>query len=227
MDLPKITMTYFSSQFIVEYIKEHPIEWPSRGLADTVRNVRIPFSCIGAFFELLKKKDGLFSQEEYIDYLWDTDRLDIEPYGFDGLVGLEARIKRNFYPSALDSLHAFSILVESGRFARCTLDTLEDVVSKVDLSVTSKEGVCLGIALMAGTSSGKRWAVHKNIYREGWGDWNVIEVPLPMDRPREPGNKCWYNVEDFEVVFKALDHRELPVEEPFDWERMEWIIDSM
>lgn len=219
MDLPKITMTYFSSRLIVEYAKEHPIEWPSRELADTVKDVRIPFSCIGAFFELLKKKDGLFNQEEYIDYLLDTGRLDIEPYGFDGLMGLEARIKRNFYPSALDSLHVFALLVESGRFARCTLDTLEDVVSKVDLSVTSKEGVCLGIALRAGSLSAKRWAVHKKMHRGGYGNTeDVIEVPLSMDRPREPGNKRWYSVEDFEEVFKALDHRELSFEERLDLE---------
>lgn len=222
-----IALTYFSSRCIEGYVKEHPIEWPSRELAGTVKNMRIPFSCIGEFFELLKERKGLFTQEEYVDYVFDKWGAVLKRLVIDEHEGLAARLKRNFYPSAVDSLHVFALLVESGEVEKCTLDTLDDVVSKIDLSVTSKDDLRIGIALRAGSFEAQKWAVHKKAHRGGSANnMHVVEVPLPMDRPKCPGNKRWYRTEDFGEVFKALDRKMLQSQEKLGSGLMEFILES-
>jgi len=198
-----IVLSYFSSDAIKEFCANNPIDWADREIANTFGNLLTPTSAMAVFFDLLTQHGSLFTQSEYVQgawATWDGWKSELEK---DAIMGIEARLYRNFYPSAVDSLHVWALLVESGQFARCTLDTAQDAYSKTDLTVWTCEGDSVKIALSAGNKYSQKWARYKRRVRGGAR--GAISVLLSMSRPKFPGNKRWYRLEDLIPVFEILE----------------------
>lgn len=199
-----VRLIYFHSTIIKEYCTLHPIDWASQELANGPGNLLTPTPAMEVFFRTLTDSRRLFDQAEF----WGAAASEWADF-LDGLndeqrLGLKARIYRNFYPSAIDSLHAWSLLVESNQFAYCLLDTAQDAVSKRDITVCTKDRLSVGIALTVATKESRRWIQHKRQFR-GHASGVVVPIALTLDRPRKPGNKRWYNLDDFQPLWAKLE----------------------
>ena len=105
----RVTLLYFRSDYVVDFISQHPIDWKDRALA--MRGGAgdqagvTPTPAVHEFLSLLGKKQALFTQEEYHRYCafvwrdWLLGKPEIQRQG------VEAKLYRNFYPSMIDSLH--------------------------------------------------------------------------------------------------------------------------
>lgn len=192
------TLVYFSSDIIKDFVKRNPIDWGHKCLANGPGNIKTPTSAMEVFFSNLHSKKKLFTQKEYATYAWEEWKSWKKKLTKRQIQGVEARLYRNFYPSAIDSLYVWSMLVETDRFALCTIDIAEDVYSKTDLTVWSKNKDKYKIALHVDSEYCKKWTKYKKSVRGKPVD--VIDVVLTMDRPRKPGNKRWYTIEDLEPL---------------------------
>lgn len=196
----RITLTYIASSAIIDYISKHPIDWTDNHLAQLGQpgDKRTPTPAMSLFFELFANRRALFSQTEYIAYAEEQwrDWFDLlSPLEYRGV---RARLRCNFYVSAIDSLHVWAMLIETGRFNSCVIDTVLDVTGKTDITVTNQEGKTVSIGLAVSTRAGREAYAHKRAHR-GISQ-NAVMVWLPLDRPRSPGNKRWYQVEDIATV---------------------------
>jgi len=199
-------LVYFSSDYIVRFCKEHRIDWGLRQEARYAENWLIEPSAMGMFFDLLTEKGDLFTQYEYCEFAmhapvtangmeWQRLTVELQDCLFRG------RLMRNFYPSGIDTLHAWALLVETGQFEQCIIDTAEDAVGKTDLTLQSKSGEMYHVALRVGSEYTDSWQSRKA--QRGERPADTIEIILPCDeRPKGPGNKRWYEIEDFAALLK-------------------------
>lgn len=199
----RITLTYMASDAIVDYIAAHPVRWGHGELAKIggPGDRKTPTPAMAVFFEMFALRGALFSQEEYIDYAlskWPAWLATLSPMEIEGL---QVRLGRNFYVSAVDSLHVWAMLVETGAFRSCVIDTALDAVGKTDISVTTSCGSVLSVALSVDSPNGRHAYDHKRKWRGVAKD--AIILRLPMDRPRTPGNKRWYNKDDLHPILDA------------------------
>lgn len=201
----------------MNFTKNHPINWywEDKKLADRggAGDIKTPTPAVLEFLNLLDEKRVLFSQDEYADYClhnpkWAKLKPREKPKGKEGkdhytkeetTLGIEVRLKRNFYPSMIDSLYVWAMLAEAKWFDTCEISAYADVVSKNDLVLT-KDDNTTKVALI-----GPKQAIpdrqYKKSHRGRAADYhNVIEVILPSDRPRKPGNKRWYCLNDFYCI---------------------------
>ena len=201
MKRKQLALLYISSEMIKEFASRHPVMWPDRDLANGPGNKMTPTPAMGVFFEYLDQNGDLFTQDEYANYAW----LEWSDWR-DGLTervieGVTARLKRNFYISGLDTLYVWSLLVETGLFSRCLIDVIEDTVGKTDISVWTKGGGRIPIALHAGNRYAQAWTSYKRDHR-GNTEESLVDVELAMERDRSPGNKRWYNLDDLGKVVR-------------------------
>ena len=193
-----IRLQYYASRSIVEFYRRNPLPSDTWTDDETQRrarlNVRIQPPAMGVFFRLLTTNRGLFTFEEYSRFAV-LERM----RSSDGSTKtVMARLKRNFFPSAIDSLHVFAMLVETGEFEAAWLDVLEDVTGATDISVQKGDGSVVPIALSIKT----RWSIEcarkkarsscRASQRPG-----TVNVYLTLNRGRI-GNKRWYQAEDLE-----------------------------
>lgn len=202
------TLLYIGSKAIEQYIASHPINWHDKSLA--CRNGlgdqagMPPTPMVYEFLSLLKKRQALFTQSEYRDHCF--QQWDDWPALQDTLYrkGVEAKLYRNVYPSMIDSLHVYSLLVEAKWFDKCVLDSTTDAVSKHDLLAFRGSLPPIALDLFAGSSSAISDRQYKKSHRQSLTGiiCQTYEVPLSMARPaRRPGNKRWYCLKDFEQVY--------------------------
>lgn len=206
---PSVLLIYIQSRHIVEFVRAHPVTWGDRkgrrrgGTGD--RAGVPPIASMQLFLEVLGQHKGLVTQGEFFSYCvhrWGDwfARLTAETQG-----GLKAKAYGNFYPSAIDSLHVWAMLCESGDFTKCFWDSVEDVVGGSDLSVFIGERCC-HVGLIAGTSMAREDLEYKQSYRGRKG----IDVVIPM-KPRDSretiGNKMWYTIDQFDPVFSFFDEK--------------------
>lgn len=210
----------YSSGYIVEFVTQHPIDWCESqkemaqrdGLADKCGRPPVPSMLI--FFEAIVAARGLITQEEF--WLASKQRWgDFPTRETQRRLGISLeemhtalRVKafRNFYPSAIDSLHLFSLLVESQVADRCSLDCAKDVLSSTDLTLEHK-GKPYTVALHVGTVSARDSLNHKKKYRGAKPcDFTVT---LKMNRPKEPGNKRWLNESDLQEIIDEFKYPKL------------------
>lgn len=214
---------YHSSEYILDWFSDpnHRVSWCPHELVD-MGDFLTPVPVMQVFFEYLGMRGELFTQKEFSDYFWS-----LVPDFKDGLErtrlrGLGARIWHNFYPSAIDSLHVWALLVESGRFARCLINSTEDVVGKTDLIVYTKNGQRLDLALRVDSPRSNYRAGQKRANASGMRGVNegTIDILLPYSgRERGAGNKRWYAREDLEPVFRAADVEYVPKHTKISLER--------
>lgn len=200
--MTQIRLVYYRSDEIQRFCSENPIDWKTRKEAE-MGNIMPPSPAIGIFFSTLMDYGHLFTQQEYYREAWNAWKPWTRELSEEEAAGMKARLYRNFYPSAIDSLHAWSLLVESGEFAYCILDTAEDATDKKDITVWTNDDISIGIELFAANNYTGKWRKHKARYR-GTPDGKTVEVPLTFDRPRRPGNKRWYTMADFKVVLETI-----------------------
>ena len=195
-------LLYMSSQSIQAYCADHPIVWHCR--EDTYSgDVLTPTPAMSIFFNLLSERAALFTQDDYWQYAKASWADWIATLDARVVIGLRARLDRNFYPSAIDSLYVWALLVETGLFTRCTIDTVADAVGKTDISVWPKlDSPAIKIGLRAGTRYCDARTDYKRQYR-GAADGKMIDLVLDMNRDRAPGNKRWYNAKDIQPVIDA------------------------
>lgn len=193
---------YFGSDYIKNFLGRNPVSWEGKHLAglggagDTAGPT--PEPAAQAFLDLLTSRNNLFSQSEYVVHCidrwheWLKDKTPLQ------VNGVKAKLSRNFYPSFIDSIHVWALLSETKMFDMCFIDSYDDAVAKTDITVISSAGRA-AIAL-CGLRSRRttRCREHKKAYRGGTECYDkVIEVYFPFERKMRPGNKRWYELNDF------------------------------
>lgn len=212
-----LRLEYYSSRHIQEFVTRFPVDWcdDRKYLANRVGCLadlcgRPPVPSMLVFFQTVIGH-GLITQDQmWIASLeeWGQDfppeTCEARKRGYSKakcLEALQVKCFRNFYSSAIDSLHVFALLVECRVAGRCTLDCAQDVCSATDLIVESYNHH-FTIALVAGSSSGQNSLNHKRSHRQAKPC--DFTLPLPMDRPKTPGNKRWYNPDDLKPIRDAV-----------------------
>ena len=197
------TLMYFSASYIVDWVTRHPIDWSNKMLTGRGgpgdKAGKSPTTSVEEFFRLLLQRRGLFTQQEYSDHCFARWREWLVGKPKIQCDGVHAKLLRNYYPSRIDSLHAWALLSESGLFSRCVLDSYSDAVSKCDITVYYGDGRKVDVALVGPSGAAVRSRARKIARSNGVGS-SAVEITLPMDRARNPGNKRWHILEDFSKI---------------------------
>lgn len=214
-----VSLVYIPSREIVNFCKENPIDWGNKDLAKIGgigdRAGMPPVASVEVFLDLYHVKKSLFKQEEYFEHclnLWASvdpewvyslDDQPGRPINSPSFIsypsfkdGLRAKAYRNFYPSMIDSLHVWAMMVESKWFKVCYLDSCDDATGKSDITAIDRNGNEYKFALLIGSKSGINSLKYKKGQRSGYGTSNIVYMPLPIERPAYPGNKRWYCADD-------------------------------
>lgn len=153
-----------------------------------------PTPAIEEFLNLLIERRSLFTQYEYMHYCWGKWESWIRGLTEFQKYGVRAKLYRNFYPSAIDSLHVWAMLADTGAFEMCLMSATEDAIGKSDLVLRSGSRE-FRIALQINTSQSRNDRQHKKLNRNN-DEPDCIEVWLSLDEPKAPGNKRWYRKTD-------------------------------
>lgn len=199
-----ISLYHFSADYIMEFVSRHPIDWSNGNLAKKGgpgdQAGMPPTPAVLEFLNLLDQKQDLFTQAEYANFCirqWADWLLDKKGEQFEGV---EAKLYRNFYPAMIDSLHVWAMISEAGWFDVCILDAYLDAIGKKDLILKSQT-CTVKVALLGPTSRAKRYREYKLNHRQTNGqELDIVEVQLPWEYERRPGNKRWFRLNDFDQV---------------------------
>jgi hypothetical protein len=203
----KHTLFFLSSNYILYYISTHPILWHDRapaqrgGLGDQAGMTPTP--AVEEFMSLLNTNRDLFTQEEYARSCiakWQPWFDELTPNRQKGVL---AKLYNNFYPAMIDALHVFAMLVENRDFDIYLIDAAVDVHDKTDLVLVWDHQV-FRIALYGPTHEAKQNRAFKVEHRPGMHDDGVIAIQLPAGRPKDPGNKRWFQSEDLLPLYRAM-----------------------
>ena len=197
-----LALIAYDPAYIVRYVSQNPINWSSSDLAgkdkDGDQAGVTPTPAVEEFLSLLRQWQRLFTQHDYWLFCvsrWDNWLHSKTPIQIEGV---KAKCYRNFYPSMIDSLHVWAMLSLSGRFDYCVLDSYKDAIGKTDLTLVRGQQ-SWKVALQIDSDAAKRARIYKDTYRGQSA--NCLTVPLSFSRPRAPGNKRWYCIEDFSELF--------------------------
>ena len=199
-------LLYMSSQSIMNFCTQNPIDW----LSDYKKLAAIggkgdqagipPSTVVGEFIACLINKKSLFTQYDFMVWCadaWSDWRSELNKYLWRGVV---TKLYRNFYPSMIDSLYVWALLCETGKFSICYMDSIDDAISKSDITIFSNDNSKFHIALSIGTKKANDYCRYKTQNRHGTNVIETVRVELPMTRERSPGNKRWYCLEDFNLI---------------------------
>lgn len=214
-----VSLVYIPSKEIIAFCKENPIDWSNAelakigGIGDQAGLPPIP--SVDIFLDLYHCRKSLFTQEQFFSHclsMWESKNpewvagLYLQPgrpksapsfIEFPSyLDGLRAKAYRNFYPSMIDSLHVWAMMVESGWFKMCYLDSCEDATGKSDITAIDNRGDEYKFALLIGSKNGLSALRHKRGSRSNGITTHFVDVPLPTSRPKGIGNKRWYCMDD-------------------------------
>lgn len=193
------TLLYIPSDEIVDFVSRNPIDWDNQeyakrgGIGD--RAGVTPTPAVEEFISLLQLKTRLFTQEEYMKHCWEAWREWIFDKPKDQKYGIKAKLYRNFYPSMIDSLHVWAMLCESQMFDACVLSSAEDAIGKTDLIVRSKY-LEYRIAIIGPNQKAMDDRQYKVKHRSGSDDKVCIELQMPINYAKSPGNKRWFRRSD-------------------------------
>lgn len=204
----RVTLLYFASKVIENYIDRHPIDWSN---ADLAKRGGIgdqagppPTPMVHEFFMLTSLKQQLFTQTEFADFCFERWE-DWEPLNNKLMrKGVAAKLFRNIYPSMINTLHAWALFLEHQWFDACVIDSLMDSISKHDIIVYREGCAPIALDLYIGTDRSINDRQYKRAHRKSLRDFigETFDIPLPMSRPkRQPGNMRWYCLKDFEHVY--------------------------
>lgn len=206
------TLIYFASDIIEEFCGKNPIDWADPNIANGAGNILTPTPAMNVFFSHILKDKRLFNQREYVEFAWHDWGNWKKQLTQEQIDGVESRLFRNFYPSAIDSLHVWALMVETGKFAMCELDVLKDAVSKTDLTVWTKDRQKFQIELRIDSKRSLDWCDYK--YKNRGQAENAIPILLPMARSKGVGNKRWYRIKDLDVLLDRINNKESTIQKP-------------
>lgn len=205
--MDSLTLMYFPSGAIVEFMAAHPVSWQDIGLAKLGKvgdsAGRTPTPAVYEFLALLRQRRELFSQQEYAEHCFRLPAWQewLARCSEEQRRGVAAKLRCNFYVSMITTLHAWALLSESGQFDSCFMNSAEDVLDKRDLTVKTSERV-MHLALVG--PKGDSEYTYKSEYRRGFGGQESLKVQLPKARKRGPGNLMWYELHDFHIIIEGL-----------------------
>ena len=190
-------LIYLSSDHIQQAVADNPVCWTDLAMAQLGgagdRAGMTPTPAVLEFLELIGHQKRMVSASEYVEHCfmqrW-TEWLDTKPEELRQ--GVEAKLRCNFYPSMAATLHAWALLVETGGFEQCWLDTYDDVVANTDLTLV-RFGTTYRIELIGPRARSTR--EYKVRHRQRGDPGTVVQIPF--SRAREPGNMRWYRMSDF------------------------------
>src|SRR5262245_41698737 len=112
-----VALVYIKSPVILDYLTQHPIDWSHRDLAkrggvgDSAGMTPTP--AVREFLSLLRERRGaLFTQEDFAQHCQQAWREWWSQKTLPQQKGVIAKLYRNFYPSLIDSLYVWALLVE-------------------------------------------------------------------------------------------------------------------
>lgn len=175
--MDKYSLFFCGTMYILNYLRFHPVEWGdlewSRrgGFGDQAGPTPTP--AVREFLALLEQKGDLFTQREFVEHC-------IRVWGdwFYGLTanqqrGVRAKLRNNFYPSMIDTLYVYALLIEE-RIGDVYLVSPElDARDKIDL-IVRVNGLTIGLALVGPTDEADQNRDYKTQHRPGIADSEVI-----------------------------------------------------
>jgi len=133
----RLLVRFFDPEGIKDFLTTHPCVWDNReltrlgGLADQAGMTPTPV--VYEFHNWVASCGRLPSQQEFTEFCFDQwDGWPSTPY----IGAVQAKIGRNFYPSLIDTYHAFGLVAKAGWYQQCSMDSVDDVVGKADLTFT-------------------------------------------------------------------------------------------
>jgi hypothetical protein len=203
-----------SSRAIVEFVDKNPINWSNYefakrgGIGDQAGIHR--YSPVVNLWVNRWNFPNMPTTDEFKDFCieqWIQESNGKWPENPVHIDGITAKLHRNFYPSCVDLMHVFALLVESKRLAGVEYDYVSDSVGKIDLTVTRDDGNRAGILLKIGTPASRDAARYKSTFRKQPVPlYPLIPIDLDTDiRDKTFGNKRWYELEDFQKLFDWAD----------------------
>ncbi len=205
------TLRHYSSQYIVKFITDNPVdmfnEWRKEtnqgGLADR----QSPTPVMGHLLSLYLEK-GLFTQKEGIDYTLDQFKNWHLLTNSKFKMAYAARIGRNFYPSFMNQIHVLSFFSELGCFDQWCWAIHDDIVNKRDIIVKYGDKPPIAFDLYASSKVSSSAYNYKQEYRKTNSGLNYKVYPIPLDIRRNytPGGMHWYCPKDFEQPILEYCH---------------------
>lgn len=196
-------LQFLDPDYIVSRLIEHPIVWCDDrditrrgGLADQAG--KPPLSCVGLFHDWVSHERTLPTQAEYIDFGMAKllERSWPRPHYEDAY---RQKLAHNFYPSCVDQYHAFGLVSQAGWYQRCSMDSVEDMLGKADLTFHT-QALAIRVNLKGPTTEISKDAErYKTVFRDHGFD-GVVQIRMPYGRERNPGNKRWYMLRDFNAI---------------------------
>jgi hypothetical protein len=186
-----------SADYIMRFITEHPIEWGDReirrlhGPADQMGLP--PSFAMAEFANFLNEFRRIPTQQEFIDFCyaqpgWAAWLVLKRP---DGAAIYAHKLKGNFYPAAIDALHATALL--QNVYDTVSMSTDDDARHGVDVEIT--HGLwTVKIDLKGVQTLNAQWTQEYRAQMRGSRP-GVLAITLPGDFPQSPGNKRWFTVE--------------------------------
>lgn len=196
-----VSLIYVPSWAIVEYVASNPVNWLDHmrhmakrgGIGDTAGVTPTP--AVYEFLSLYHHEKGLFTQRRYAEWCFAQWREWLGEKTDDQRRGVGVKLYRNFYPSMIDSLHVWAMMVEAGGFHTCILDSTQDAIGKTDLTLVQR-GISYHVALLIDSANSVGDRRYKLGHRSGDAPADCIEIRLPLSREKTPGNKRWYSPAD-------------------------------
>lgn len=186
-----------------EFLCRHPMEW-----LDTEMSARgeegdragiTPTPAVREFLALCQAAPELFTHQQYTDHCvqqWDAW---FSTLSLPRQRGVIAKLRNNFYPAMIDTLHAQALLVEACVFDFVLLDWQSDVKDKVDL-ILQKQNRILRLGLVGPSPRARANREFKLVHRPGKYDQHIITITMSWNRPTSRGNKRWFTTEDFSFL---------------------------
>lgn len=202
----RIRLVAIPSWKIVSYISDpqHVISWDDIDMArrngEGDRAGLPPIHSMPLFFGEVVRRGSLFSQNEFIEMTIDAMGDWYKSLQPINQRGIRAKARCNFYVSGIDTLHAWSLLSETGAFDACYIDSIEDVDNESDVTVIAKNGRSIHIALIG--PKGDIDLAYKRVHRRKENAYKTTVIQLPYSHPMRPGNKRWYDIGMFADVVR-------------------------
>ena len=158
-----------------------------------------PTPAVREFLALSQAAPELFTHQQFIDHCVHNWHTWYSTLSLPRQRGIVAKLRNNFYPAMIDTLHAQALLVEACVFDFVLLDWQSDVKDKVDL-ILQKQNQVLRLALVGPSPGARANREFKLLRRPGKYDQHIITVTMSWDRSTVRGNKRWFTKEDFSFL---------------------------